>query len=142
MTELQKPLAVRRAVSFCEAVYTKRKVVEGVEAVLIKELSEIKDTWNLGKIPIIVAPEINFQKKINPDVMIEATVSKRNTGINIKDAPLVIALGPGYMAGSDAHFVVETKRGHDLARLITDGYAKLNPKHLCTFHYYLLTWRE
>jgi selenium-dependent molybdenum hydroxylase system protein, yqeB family len=41
-------------------------------------------------------------------------------------APLVIALGPGFTAGKDAHIVIETMRGHNLARLIYRGTALPN----------------
>jgi xanthine dehydrogenase accessory factor len=36
-------------------------------------------------------------------------------------APLVIALGPGFSVGKDAHYVVETNRGHRLGRLLLSG---------------------
>ncbi len=39
------------------------------------------------------------------------------------DAPLVIALGPGFVAGRDCHFVVETQRGHHLGRVYSCGEA-------------------
>ena len=38
-------------------------------------------------------------------------------------APLTIALGPGFEAGKDVDFVVETKRGHQLGRIIRNGAA-------------------
>jgi xanthine dehydrogenase accessory factor len=38
----------------------------------------------------------------------------------------VVALGPGFEAGKDAHFVVETQRGHNLGRIITSGSAAPN----------------
>ena len=41
-------------------------------------------------------------------------------------APLVIALGPGFEAGVDVHCVVETKRGHNLGRVIYRGSAAPN----------------
>jgi xanthine dehydrogenase accessory factor len=41
-------------------------------------------------------------------------------------APLVVALGPGYTAGVEAHLVVETNRGHQLGRIITRGAAQAN----------------
>ena len=48
-------------------------------------------------------------------------MAKRNTGVRIGDAPLVIALGPGFTAGVDCHAVIETNRGHFLGRAIWDG---------------------
>ena len=36
---------------------------------------------------------------------------------------MTIALGPGFLAGADADYVIETKRGHDLGRIIEEGWA-------------------
>jgi xanthine dehydrogenase accessory factor len=126
MTETRKPLAVRRAVSFCEAVYEGRMAVEGVETVLINHPNKIKKARANLQIPLLIDPNLEIVTQIKPDVLVEATLSKRNTGVHINDAPLVIALGPGYNAGHDAHIVVETNRGHHLGRLYTSGYAKAN----------------
>ena len=41
-------------------------------------------------------------------------------------APLTIGLGPGFEAGRDVHFVIETMRGHDLGRIISKGSAAPN----------------
>ena len=126
MTEVARPVAVRRAVSFCEVIYDGSKQVEGVEAILATEVEDVYKAWEDQRLPVIVDPEMKVKEKINPDLILEATLSKRNTGINITDAPLVIALGPGYEAGRDAHYVVETNRGHHLGRLFTTGSAEPN----------------
>ncbi len=63
---------------------------------------------------------------MQPDIFIDATVAKRNLGTAISDASLVIALGPGFIAGKDCHVVVETNRGHNLGRLISSGPAEAN----------------
>jgi len=63
---------------------------------------------------------------IAPDVVVDAVLAKRNTGTAIGDAPLVIALGPGFEAGRDCHMVIETDRGHELGRIITEGSAAPN----------------
>jgi xanthine dehydrogenase accessory factor len=123
MTEVSQPMAVRRAVCFCEAVYDGVKKVEGVEAVRIAALKEANSIWELGKIPVIVDPDLSLVRELSPAVIVEATLSKRNTGNSIHDAPLVIALGPGHVAGRDAHMVIETNRGHNLGRIITEGAA-------------------
>jgi xanthine dehydrogenase accessory factor len=41
-------------------------------------------------------------------------------------AQVVVALGPGFEAGVDAHAVVETNRGHDLGRVFLAGHAEPN----------------
>ncbi len=63
---------------------------------------------------------------LQPDILIDAILAKKNTGTSMESAPLVIALGPGFSAGKDAHYVVETARGHQLGRLISSGYTLPN----------------
>ena len=46
------------------------------------------------------------------------------TGTRIDDAPIVVALGPGFTAGVDCHAVVETNRGHHLGRVYYSGSAQ------------------
>jgi len=65
-------------------------------------------------------------KEMHPSVLVEATLTKYNSGITINDAPIVIALGPGYVAGKDVHAVVETNRGHNLGRVYLRGSAEPN----------------
>jgi len=50
-------------------------------------------------------------------------MSKGNLLTKIAAAELVIGLGPGFNAGQDVHAVVETKRGHNLGRVIYQGSA-------------------
>ncbi|HIJ58783.1 MAG TPA: EF2563 family selenium-dependent molybdenum hydroxylase system protein [Deltaproteobacteria bacterium] len=126
ITEIPKPMAVRRKVAFCEAVYDGHAEVEGVEALLIDEANDSRQVWDQGKIPLLVDPECEAARMIQPDVIVDAILAKRNIGTSLSDAPLVIALGPGFEAGKDAHFVVETNRGHYLGRLLTEGSAEPN----------------
>ncbi len=126
LTEIEQPLAVRRTVSFCEAVYDGRATVEGIEAILIKKKDDLSRVWNDRRIPLIVDSHFRSRDLIMPDVLVDAVMAKKNTGTSTKDAPLVIALGPGFQAGRDAHFVVETNRGHNLGRLLTYGSAEHN----------------
>jgi xanthine dehydrogenase accessory factor len=126
MTEIREPMAVRRKVSFCEAVYDGRAVVEGVEALLIQKAEDVHPLWDQGKIPVLVDPDCEIRHTIRPDVVVDAIVAKRNRGTSIDDAPLVIGLGPGFEAEKDTHFVVETNRGHFLGRLLTTGSAEPN----------------
>ena len=126
MTEQEGPLAVRRKVSFCEAVHDGTAEVEGVTARLIGDADHMDATQQKGEIPVLVDPGLGCIQKTKPDVLVEATLSKKNTGIHRDLAPLVIALGPGFTAGQDAHMVIETNRGHHLGRIITEGKAAPN----------------
>ena len=58
-------------------------------------------------------------RMLKPDIFIDAVMAKRNTGTTMDKAPMVIALGPGFIAGRDVHFVVETNpNSHFLGRVI------------------------
>ena len=63
---------------------------------------------------------------LKPDVVVDAIIAKKNLGTTMNMAPLVIGVGPGFTAGQDVHLVIESMRGHNLARIITDGMAQPN----------------
>lgn len=123
MTEISEPTTVRRTVAFSQAVYDNYAEVEGIKAVFVSEIEEAKKAINKGLIAVIVDEKAEIIKKLRPDVVVDAIVGKRNLGTNIKDAPIVIALGPGFAAGVDCHCVIETQRGHYLGKAIYDGSA-------------------
>lgn len=125
-TELAEPTVVRRTVAFAEAVALGEITVEDVTARLARSIADIQAIIASGQVPIVVDPAGTLLKQMRPEVLVEATLSKYNSGITINDAPIVIALGPGYEAGKDAHAVIETNRGHNLGRVYLHGYAEPN----------------
>jgi xanthine dehydrogenase accessory factor len=124
VTEIPEPLAVRRAVAFCEAVFEGQKEVEGLKAIRVNGKGEILRAWEEGRVPLVIDPEGSIRDVLNPDVVVDAILAKRNTGTLIGHAPFVIALGPGFYAGKDVHFVIETNRGHHLGKVIEEGEAE------------------
>ena len=124
MMEVPEPLGVRRTVCFCEALIDGRTEVEGVEAVGAENPEEVAQAWHKGKIPVAADPSWSSLGQIKPDVVVDAILGKHNLGTHIGEAPLVIGLGPGFIAGEDAHMVIETNRGHNLGRIILSGEAE------------------
>jgi len=124
ITEIPEPLAVRRGVSFCEAVFAGRTEVEGLVGRRVSGKEEIQRCWENGEAPVLIDPGCAIRKVLSPDVLIDAILAKRNTGTALSDAPLVIGLGPGFCAGRDVHVVIETNRGHRLGRVIEEGEAE------------------
>jgi len=121
MTDLANPTAVRRTVSFSEAVRCGTARVEEVEAVLAARAA---DAWNLcesGKIAILIDPSGECVSCLKPDLLVDAIMAKKNLGTTLDDAPVVIGVGPGFTAGVDCHAAVETKRGHSLGRALYNG---------------------
>ncbi|MGB5986527.1 MAG: selenium-dependent molybdenum cofactor biosynthesis protein YqeB [Desulfobacterales bacterium] len=123
MLELAHPLAVRRLVSFCEAVHAGRHTVEGLCAVKIEDAGELPRVWDQGCIAVRVDPTWRTLGEQPADVVIDAILAKRNLGTHLEEAPLVIGLGPGFSAGQDVQRVIETQRGHDFGRVLPYGSA-------------------
>jgi xanthine dehydrogenase accessory factor len=130
ITELADPLAVSRGTTYSEAVYDGMKTIEGVTAELTELVSGPADTvyslWQEEKIPVLIDSCTVTKDMIEPDILIDAVMAKKNLGTNITDAPLVIGMGPGFIAGRDVHIVVETNHGNNLGRVIFDGEAESN----------------
>lgn len=124
ITELPQPLCVRRAVSFAEAVYSERMMVEGVAAHLAPDPQAGWTYTALGEIPVVIDAGKTTQQQLHPPIVIDARLAKHKLDTLIDDAPLVIGLGPGFMAGRDCHAVVETQRGHNLGRVYWNGWAE------------------
>ncbi len=126
MTDIEKPTAVRRTVAFCQCMYDGAATVEGITARRAADQGEARAILELGEIPVLADPQANILKELPFDAVVDAILAKRNMGTAINDAPIVLALGPGFTAGTDCHGVVETMRGHDLGRLLTRGSAVPN----------------
>lgn len=126
MLETANPLAVRREVSFCEALHDGSQTVEGVKAVMAGVIEDIHREWEQGRIAVAADPQWLLLEQVRPKVVVDAILAKKNLGTRMMDAELAIGLGPGFNAGSDVHMVIETNRGHDLGRIITAGAAEAN----------------
>ena len=123
-TELANPTVVRRTVAFAEAVTLGEMTVEEVTARRAASVEEIWAALVEGLVPIVVDADGVLLKEMHPAVLVEATLSKYNSSVSINDAPIVLALGPGYEAGKDVHAVIETNRGHNLGRVYLHGCAE------------------
>jgi xanthine dehydrogenase accessory factor len=126
MMEIPDPLAVRREVSFCEAIHEKSKIIEGVKGLAVSENERLETVWEKRCIAVLADPKWNRVKQIQPDVVIDAILAKKNLGTRMDEGGLVIGLGPGFVANKDVHLVIETNRGHHLGRIITKGAAQAN----------------
>jgi xanthine dehydrogenase accessory factor len=124
IAELPQPLAIRRTVAFASAIYDGSIEVEGTIGERIAAATEAARVWQADRIPVLIDPDRTAAAALHPIALIDAIMAKRNTGTRIGDTPIVIALGPGFTAGSDCHAVVETQRGHNLGRVYYRGAAQ------------------
>lgn len=123
-TELPQPLALRRTVAFAEAVYAGSIEIEGLTGTRAHTIDGARALLQAGQAPVLVDPDGALLRALQPTALIDATLAKYNVGMKLSDAQIVLALGPGFVAGVDAHAVIETNRGHNLGRVYYKGTAE------------------
>lgn len=135
ITELPQPLAVRRAVSFSEAVYAGAHHVEDLTARRVATLTEIEISSQRGEIPVLVDPQLIIvssqllaadqpggKTKNRLSAQIDARLLKTEQPVTrLGKFPFKIGLGPGFTAGVNCHAALETNRGHLLGRVLWQG---------------------
>lgn len=123
--EAPQPLTVRRGMAYACAVYEGRVTLDGVTA---EQAPTIERALELLKsrsaIPVVTGAAEGILPVLQPRVIVDARLRKKERSTSrVSDAPLVIGLGPGFTAGVQAHLVIETNRGPNLGRIITQGEA-------------------
>jgi xanthine dehydrogenase accessory factor len=126
MTELEKPTCISHGACFAAAMLDGRKELDGVAAVRTTSAIDALAVAREGSVAVVPDAAGRLMPELGPAVLIDGVMAKRNLGTHREQAPIVIGLGPGFVAGEDVHAVVETKRGHRLGRVITRGTAELN----------------
>lgn len=126
ISEISIPTMIRREVSYGNAVHRGEMVLERLKSRYVT-LKEVKELLKEGEvIPVVTEPYEEILKALQPTIVVDAILAKRNVGTTKEDAPFVIGCGPGFTAKKDVHVVIETMRGHTLGRCIYDGTALPN----------------
>jgi xanthine dehydrogenase accessory factor len=124
VTELPQPLAVRRMVSFAEAIYAGEITIEDLTGRAVSDPTDTLRILNIlskQQVPVLVDPDCASAKALHPSVIVDGRMIKRPPE-PIGYAPqLYIGLGPGFIAGENCQAVVETRRGHTLGRVYWRG---------------------
>ena len=124
--ETGNPSAIRRNVTFSEAVYQGSQRVEDMTCYLAENLTQAEENLREGKLTVLVDPKGEAITKLQPLAVVDAILAKKNLGTHRAMAPITVGLGPGFAAGEDVDAVVETKRGHNLGRVLWSGSAAPN----------------
>jgi xanthine dehydrogenase accessory factor len=130
VTELGQPRAVRRGAAFAEAVYAGAATVEGVTARLAEDPMAGMAFSVLEEIPIATDDAGEVVGRMQPRIVVDARMAERNLDTRRRDAPLVLGVGAGFIAGKDCHAVVDSTRGHNLGRVYWDGAVDPSPDDL------------
>lgn len=120
--EIARPLTVRRTVAFSTAVTEGSITVEDVEALLVGNPDAAIEATGESVAVLVGASMPRFAT--SPSVVVDARLAKAPLDTDIDMAPLVIGLGPGFVAGTHTDTVIETNRGHHLGKVIWDGGAE------------------
>ena len=123
MSDIKTPTTVRRTVAFSPAIYQGEQIVEGIKAKLCEDISKVDTILKSNCVAVVADESGDIMREYKPDVIVDAIIAKTNIGTKIDDAKIVIGVGPGFEAGVDCHAVVETKRGHNLGRVLWKGCA-------------------
>jgi len=123
ITEIEKPLVLRRTVSFANAIYENDVNVEGIIARYAKDSQDIPELFDKREIPVLISPERFSFPEYQPDVIVDARLLKKFVEYSLNTKPMVIGLGPGFKVGMNCHAVIETNRGHYLGRALWEGEA-------------------
>ena len=124
ITELQQPLAVRRTVSFAEAIYSDEINIEGFTAKRVNDPADslrILGILGKGQVPVLVDPLCSAAKSLHPAVIVDGRMTKQPPEPIGYSPALYIGLGPGFEAGVNCQVVIETRRSHTLGRVIWVG---------------------
>lgn len=121
--ELARPMAVRRLVSFAQAVYAGEAWVEEIRGARIEKAEHAAQCIRGGSVPVLIDPEAQSIAALRPAILIDGRMRKAPPETSLDGSLLMIGLGPGFTAGSDCHAVVETKRGPHLGRVLWIGSA-------------------
>ena len=113
MTEIAQPLTVRLTVAYSNAVYEGQTEIEGIKGILVHDYSEAQEVMKKGDIAVIVDEDANIKDEFKPNVIIDAIMAKKNINTDIDDAPIVIAVGPGFCAGTSNPGIPEPRPGSD-----------------------------
>ena len=123
LLERAHPAAVRREVSFADAVYEGEKMVERVTCYRADSIKDADDRLRAGQIVMMADPEGKCARRFRRHILINAIAGYMPEAHTASSADFSIGLGSGYCARRDVDCVIELRRGHNLGRIIRDGWA-------------------
>lgn len=127
--EIAQPLAVRRAVSFAEAIYAGQVEVEGVTGRKVTDPTDTLKMLNIfskKQVPVMIDPDGDGIAALHAGIVVDARMLKQAVPLHKTQVNLLIGLGPGFTAGQNCHCAVETNRGPHLGRVIWSGSPEEN----------------
>lgn len=99
--DIPKPTVIRRTVAFAQAVIDGQTRVEDQTAVLVRNIEEMEAVFQKEQVAVAVDQEGHWIERLPPVSVVDAILAKTNLGTTRSMAPIVVGLGPGFIAGDD-----------------------------------------
>ena len=123
MLEKAQPTSTRREVSFADAAYDGKKTVARVTCRREDSPREAEKRLKDGEVIMMIDPKGKHIPYFKSKVLLDGILAHENKGTLREWAEHTLALGPGFCAGRDVDAVIETMRGHNLGKIIYEGYS-------------------
>jgi len=125
MLERRYPKAVRRQVCYSEAILDSTQTIQGVRGRYVRNVAETIQANAEGDIAVAALALEDVLHEWQPKIFIEAAMLRKNWGLKAGIAPVVIALGPGYVVRKDCDAVIDTVRGPQVGAVLEDTGQRL-----------------
>jgi xanthine dehydrogenase accessory factor len=117
--DVGRPAAPRRGMAFTDAVFDGSCTLAGVRARRIDDVGALAPQ---DGVLLSTAPLADLLAAARPGVLVDARMRKRAQPEDQRDlAPVVIGLGPNFVAGETVDVAIETIWGEHLGAVITAG---------------------
>ncbi|MBI3161114.1 MAG: hypothetical protein HYZ23_01325 [Chloroflexi bacterium] len=121
--ENPQPTVARRKMSFADAVFDGRAVLDGVEARLVDESSQIGKLLSAHQIiPVMIDKFDSLLQLLRLQILVDARMRKHSQPESQRGlAEFTIGLGPNFIAGETVDVAIETNWGDSLGMIIERG---------------------
>ncbi len=124
--EMPQPTITRRRMSFADAIFDGRAMLDGVETQFIKRLYLLRGALVTHRvIPVVAKDFFELLEILHPTILVDARMRKHlQPEVQRGLAELTIGLGPNFFAGETTDLAVETGWGESLGKVIRRGATK------------------
>jgi len=121
--EMPQPTTTRRRMSFTDAIFDGRAMLDGIESQFIKRSYLLRDALAAHQvIPVVVKDFHQLLKTLSPAILVDARMRKHlQPEVQRGLAELTIGLGPNFIAGETTNLAIETNWGESLGQIIEHG---------------------
>jgi xanthine dehydrogenase accessory factor len=126
VSELPRPTVLRRHLSLAEAAFAGSIVRDGVRAIRITAPAEVGALLGQARtIPLYVGSPAALLQEVSPALVVDARMRHGHEAAQQRhEAPLVVGLGPEFVAGRYVDVIVETCPGPELGQVVRAGSAQ------------------